>query len=76
MQPNALVEVWQRNEEGIGQIQFGSDENHWQCHAWMFAPADSETQLERIAPAISQQLALGRQQGAIDNLTWQHVLSA
>jgi len=76
MQPNAVVEVWQKGEEGIGQIQFGRDQSHWQCHAWMFAPATSEAALERIAPTISQQLAEGREQGVVDDFTWQHVLSA
>lgn len=76
MQPNALVEVWQRGDEGIGQIQFGCDAAQWQCHAWMFAPSHSEADLERIAPEISQQLAAGSEQGAIGDFTWQHVLSA
>lgn len=76
MQTNALVEVWQKGEEGIGQIQFGVTHGQWQCHAWMFAPANANTELERIAATISQQLAEGREQGAIGDFTWQHVLSA
>ena len=76
MQPNAVVEVWQVGEEGIGQIQFGHDSKQWQCHAWMFAPSSSEANLERIAPEISQQLAAGREQGSVGDFTWQHVLSA
>lgn len=76
MQPNALVEVWQGGEEGIGQIQFGRDTQQWQCHAWMFAPMNSEANLERIAPEISQQLSEGCEQGSIGDFTWQHVLSA
>lgn len=76
MEPNALVEVWQGSEEGIGQIQFGRDIKQWQCHAWMFAPANSEAHLERIAPQISEQLAEGREQGSIGDFIWQHVLSA
>lgn len=76
MQSNALVEVWQRGDEGIGQIQFGRDTAQWQCHAWMFGPMNSEANLERIAPEISQQLAQGREQGSIGDFTWQHVLSA
>lgn len=76
MQPNALVEVWQGGEEGIGQIQFGRDTAQWQCHAWMFAPTNSEADLERIAPEISLELAAGREQGSIGEFIWQHVLSA
>lgn len=76
MQPNAIVEVWQKGEEGIGQIQFGGDQRQWQCHAWMLAPANATAELERIAATISQQLAEGREQGAIGDFTWQHVLSA
>lgn len=76
MQPNTLVEVWQSGEEGIGQIQFGCDSRQWQCHAWMFAPANSEANLERIAPEISEQLASGREEGSVAGFTWQHVLSA
>ena len=76
MQANALVEVWQKGEEGIGQIQFGVTTGQWQCHAWMFAPSNATAELERIAATISQQLAEGREQGAIGDLTWQHVLSA
>ncbi|HET6879457.1 MAG TPA: hypothetical protein VFI31_04860 [Pirellulales bacterium] len=76
MQANTLVEVWQRGQEGIGQIQFGCDSTQWQCHAWMFAPSNSEANLELIAPEISQQIAAGREQGAIGDFTWQHVLSA
>ena len=76
MHANALVEVWQRGEEGIGQIQFGRADGDWQCHAWMCAPADSGANLERIAQTISQQLADGYEQGAVGEFTWQHVLSA
>ncbi len=76
MQPNAIVEVWQADDEGIGQIQFGRDSKQWQCHAWMFAPANSEATLERIAPEISQQLAAGSEGGNVGDFTWQHVLSA
>ncbi|HVA45104.1 MAG TPA: hypothetical protein VNH11_01850 [Pirellulales bacterium] len=76
MQPNALVEVWQKGEEEIGQIQFGIDQAQWQCHAWMLAPTNAAAELERIAATISQQLAEGREQGAVGEFTWQHVLSA
>ncbi|HEV3339496.1 MAG TPA: hypothetical protein VG125_04045 [Pirellulales bacterium] len=76
MYANAIVEVWQRGEEGIGQIQFGVAGGDWQCHAWMCAPAESGANLERIAATISQQLADGCEQGAVGDFTWQHVLSA
>jgi hypothetical protein len=76
MHANALVEVWQKGEEGIGQIQFDATAGHWQCHAWMCAPAESGANLERIAATISQQLADGCEKGIIGDFTWQHVLSA